>query len=94
MEVYINGERREIPTALTFAELIDHLGLTGGRVAVEVNRELLPRPLHASRKVACGDRVEIVPCRRMSRTKSWRLLRIVRRGDASVTPAAEGGSVP
>ena len=27
-----------------------------------------------------GDTVDIVPCRRMSKTKSWRLLRIVRRG--------------
>ena len=28
-----------------------------------------------------GDVVDIGPCRRMSKTKSWRLLRIVRRGD-------------
>lgn len=27
-----------------------------------------------------GDIVDIVPCRRMSKTKSWRLMRIVRRG--------------
>jgi len=29
-----------------------------------------------------GDVVDIGPCRRMSKTKSWRLLRIVRRGDS------------
>ena len=27
-----------------------------------------------------GDLVEIVPCRRMSKSKSWRLLGVVRRG--------------
>jgi len=27
-----------------------------------------------------GDVVEIVPCRRLSKTKSWRLVRVVRRG--------------
>jgi small subunit ribosomal protein S17 len=34
------------------------------------------------------DVVEIIPCRRMSKTKSWRLVRIVRRGDA-LPPAVE-----
>jgi small subunit ribosomal protein S17 len=28
-----------------------------------------------------GDVVEIVPCRRVSKTKSWRLVRVLRRGD-------------
>ncbi len=34
-----------------------------------------------------GDTVDIATCRRMSKTKSWRLLRIVRRGDS---PMASG----
>ena len=36
-----------------------------------------------------GDTVEIAPCRRLSKTKSWRLVRIIRRGQA---PAVTGGS--
>ena len=28
-----------------------------------------------------GDTVEIVPCRRLSKTKAWRLARVIRRGD-------------
>jgi len=37
-----------------------------------------------------NDVVEIVPCRRISRTKSWRLLRIVRRGEQDMAiPASE-----
>jgi small subunit ribosomal protein S17 len=29
-----------------------------------------------------GDLVEIIPCRRISKNKSWRLLKVVRRGEA------------
>jgi small subunit ribosomal protein S17 len=34
-----------------------------------------------------GDTVEITPCRRLSKSKSWRLVRIIRRGQAPA-PAA------
>jgi len=37
-----------------------------------------------------GDQVEIVPCRRISKHKSWRLVRIVRRGSGEQAPAGEG----
>ena len=36
-----------------------------------------------------GDAVEIVPCRRMSKSKSWRLLRVVTRSDAAVPAPAD-----
>ena len=36
-------------------------------------------------KAHVGDQVEIVPCRRISKTKSWRLLRIVRADAAAPT---------
>jgi small subunit ribosomal protein S17 len=39
-----------------------------------------------------GDTVEIAPCRRMSRTKSWRLVKVVRRGSgAEPLPGADKG---
>jgi small subunit ribosomal protein S17 len=38
-----------------------------------------------------GDVVEIVPCRRVSKTKSWRLVRVVRRSDAGAAPAGREG---
>jgi len=40
-------------------------------------------PSNAARE---GDVVEIVPCRRLSRTKSWRLVRVVRGGAAAAEP--------
>ena len=56
----INGATREVPEEMTVRELVEHLGLGGGPVAVEVNREIVPRAEHGKRKVAAGDTVEIV----------------------------------
>jgi sulfur carrier protein len=60
MQVILNGSARDIPDELTIKELVEHLGLGGGPVAVEVNREIVPRAEHASRKVGAGDAIEIV----------------------------------
>ena len=60
MEVIVNGSSREIPEGLTVKELVAHLGLSDGPVAVEVNREIVPRAEHATRPVASGDTIEIV----------------------------------
>ena len=58
--VTINGEPREFERALHFAELIDHLGLAGKRIAVERNGEIVPRSQFSARSVADGDKLEIV----------------------------------
>ena len=60
MEVTVNGARREIPEGLSVRGLVEHLGLTEGPVAVEVNREVVPRAQHTERRVAPGDVIEIV----------------------------------
>ena len=56
----INGESKEVPAAMTIAELVAHLGLIEGPVAVELNREIVPRAQHGSRTLADGDVLEIV----------------------------------
>jgi sulfur carrier protein len=58
--VTINGEVHEIPADLTLAGLVRHLGLTDGPVAIERNREVVPRADHASVTVEAGDVFEIV----------------------------------
>jgi len=60
MQVTINGKDSDVPDGLTVRGLIVHLGLGDGPVAVEQNREIVPRAEHASRKVANGDTIEIV----------------------------------
>jgi sulfur carrier protein len=60
MEVTVNGTRREVPADVTVRGLIEHLGLTDGPVAVEVNRAIVPRARHAEHRVAPGDEIEVV----------------------------------
>ncbi len=60
MRVTINGASREVPDALTVRGLVEHLGLTEGPVAVEINRAVVPRARHAEHHVAAGDVIEIV----------------------------------
>jgi thiamine biosynthesis protein ThiS len=58
--VTINGESRDIPADLTLAALVRQLGLTDGPVAIERNREVVPRAQHEQVTVEAGDVLEIV----------------------------------
>jgi sulfur carrier protein len=60
MEVTINGVVRDVPPDVTVRTLIEHLGMTEGPVAVEINRAIVPRAQHGEHRVAAGDVVEIV----------------------------------
>jgi sulfur carrier protein len=60
ISVTINGETRRFDAPLSCAELIDQLALTGKRVALERNGEIVPRSRHAAQPLADGDRLEIV----------------------------------
>ena len=60
MQITINGEATEIPHDLDMAALIERLGLTGRRVAVEVNQKLVPRSRFDAHRLHDGDRVEII----------------------------------
>jgi len=60
MHIHLNGEARELPAPMTVAELLDAAGYSLKRVAVEINRDIVPRSRHASHRLCEGDRVEIV----------------------------------
>lgn len=60
LDITINGEPRQFPEALTVAGLTDALGLTGKRIAVERNGEIVPKSQHATTALATGDQLEIV----------------------------------
>lgn len=60
MRLSVNGEAIDVPAGLTVAALVVHLGLDQGPVAVERNREVVPRAQHASTALAEGDQLEIV----------------------------------
>jgi sulfur carrier protein len=60
MQVTVNGAPCDVPDGLTVRGLVEHLGLTEGPVAVEVNREVVPRARHAEHVVTTGDVIEVV----------------------------------
>jgi sulfur carrier protein len=60
MRLTVNGETQEIPEASSVAALLARLGLTAGRVAVEVNEDVVPRGTYETHALTAGDRVEIV----------------------------------
>ena len=60
MQITVNGTPTDIQNDLSMAGLIEHLDLTGKRLAVEVNQELVPRSQFDSHRLATNDRVEII----------------------------------
>jgi len=60
MQIIVNGDEREVQPDCTAAELVQALGLTGRRIAMEVNLEIVPRSTFAAHHLQPGDRVEIV----------------------------------
>ena len=59
MRLIVNGKPMETD-ATRVAELVKALGLTGQAVAVEVNREVVPKRRHGEAELSEGDTVELV----------------------------------
>src|SRR5712691_9678584 len=59
-KITVNAEPRSFPDPLSVAELIRTLGKDPGKLAVEVNRDVVPRAEHPARSLCDGDAVEIV----------------------------------
>lgn len=60
MQVTVNGEARETAPNLSLLELLRELGLPSERLAVERNRQLVPRREWESTRLAANDQIEIV----------------------------------
>jgi len=60
MRLTVNGAAREVPDGMTVRDLVVHLGLDGGPVAVERNLEVVPRAEHGAATLREGDVIEIV----------------------------------
>ncbi|MCW9024262.1 MAG: sulfur carrier protein ThiS [Gammaproteobacteria bacterium] len=60
MKIHINGQPQDITEGMTAAGLVEQMGLTGKRVAMEVNLEIVPRSGYDAYVFDAGDKVEIV----------------------------------
>ena len=60
IDITVNGAPRQVPRGTTVADLIALSGLGERRVAVERNRDVVPRARHAEVVLEAGDRLELV----------------------------------
>jgi thiamine biosynthesis protein ThiS len=60
IQITVNGEARVAQSGTTVSDLLREVGLDAGRVAIERNLEILPRPKWQETVVTAGDRFEIV----------------------------------
>jgi thiamine biosynthesis protein ThiS len=60
MEIVVNGDRHEVPDQTSVTELLARFKLPSVRVAVERNREIVPRRLFDQTCLAAGDVLEVV----------------------------------
>ncbi len=56
----VNGESMDIPAPTTLAALLARLELDTRKVAIERNREIVPRSTYATTTLSPGDALEIV----------------------------------
>ncbi len=60
LDLTVNGEQRRFAAPLTVAGLVSALALDLRKVAVELNREIVPRSTYGQVWLARGDSLEIV----------------------------------
>jgi thiamine biosynthesis protein ThiS len=60
LQIIVNGQPRAAKSGATVVDLLRELGLETGRVAIERNLDILPRPQWPGTRIAPGDRYEIV----------------------------------
>ena len=60
MQVYVNGELKDLPGTSSLAELVTQFELPAARIAIELNREVVRRSEWGSTMLKDEDRIEIV----------------------------------
>lgn len=59
VEILFNGESRKVKSS-TIAELLEEFSLSGKKLAVELNRNVVARSNFASTAISAGDSIEVV----------------------------------
>jgi sulfur carrier protein len=60
VKIILNGQEKPLAAPITVAALLQEMGFSERRVAVEVNREIVPRSRHGEVQLKDNDRVEVV----------------------------------
>lgn len=60
MNILVNGNTKIVEDGCTAAQLVESMGISGGRIAMEVNQEIVPRSTYENHQFKANDVVEIV----------------------------------
>ena len=60
LKILLNGVEQQVEGIKSVAALLAENGYADRKVAVEINREIVPRSMHAQRVIHDGDQVEVV----------------------------------
>jgi thiamine biosynthesis protein ThiS len=60
LSIVVNGEERRVPEGATVSDLLHGLGIATPRVAVERNRDIVPKARYPETRLAAGDELEVV----------------------------------
>jgi len=60
MNIVVNGNSQIVEDSCTAAQLVESMGISGGRIAMEVNQEIVPRSTYQTYQFQANDVVEIV----------------------------------
>lgn len=60
MEITVNGDQHRFESEISLQQLLEHLGIGQGRIAIELNGEIVPKSSFPQRLLRGGDTMEIV----------------------------------
>jgi len=60
LRIMVNGESRTVAAGASIADLLESLGVASPRIAVERNRDIVPKAEYAATALAEGDVFEVV----------------------------------
>lgn len=60
MQLYINGEIKELPLKMNLIGVLEHFKLPSERIAIELNKEVVRRKDWVSTEIKEGDRLEVI----------------------------------
>ena len=60
MQIFLNGQTLDLNGSISLYQLLEQQGYAQRRVAVEVNRSIVPKSRHGEHILVDGDKVEIV----------------------------------
>lgn len=60
IKIRVNGREMEVEERLNLSELLKDLGISPKGIAVEINREIIPKSQYGSTFIKEGDRIEVV----------------------------------